>query len=403
MPAVIVVDNELKDSVKEYGQIIDSVNESVELSKTLQSFFNDQSKEIVDKPGLIKKIYETSTASNLTKLSDREFEPTFNLITYILSQLEGSFEKVLNKDSQVIQNLIECNPTKQPLLRDRKSIKSTTILSILNTFFNFLPETSSNRIHILTTILNTVEASNIDYSLIQEPIGNSLVLWLTQANATDEEIKSIFWKFINLDDKKSYKSLQLIKSFTSKHTLNLNELHKLIKFALLSSTTDVSFLVNNTVGGALKENSSDELVSLFTKYTRGELITSVPSSSGLSSEDVEQKSRILALGKYFIDNDNKNVFNYNEIPTALASSAKDFESLLINSIKAGVIEGKLNQVDQTFYLTRVHRFIIAGDEESVSKNWENVKNALVDWKNSLANIDDIVNTSRENIVNNNNN
>lgn len=403
MPSVIVVDNDLKDSVKEYGQIIDSVNESVDLSKDLQAFFNDQNNEIVDKPGLIKKIFETSAASNLTKLSDREFEPTFNLIIYILAQLEGSFEKVLSEDSQIIKNLIECNPTKQPLLRDRKSIKSTTILSILNTCFNFLPETSPNRIHILTTILNIVEESNIDYGLIQEPIGNSLVSWLVKANASDEQIKSIFWKFINLDDRKSNKSLQLIKSFTSNNTLNLNELHNLIKFALSSSTTDVSFLVNNNVAKALNENSNDELVSLFTNYTKGELISSVPSSSGLPTDEVEQKSRILALGKYFIDNDSKNVFNYSEIPSALAESAEDFESLLINSIKVGVIEGKLNQLDQTFYLTRVNRFILAGDEESISKNWENVKKVLVDWKNSLANIDDIVNTSRENIVNNNNN
>lgn len=384
--SVIVVDNDLKSSIKEYGQIIDTVNQNVEFSESLQAFFKEETNEIIKEDELLKTIYESTTQKNLTQLPDREFEPTFNLILHIYLQLNKSL------DAKIIDRLIACNPTEQPSLRDRKTIKSATILSVLNTIFNLLPETSSDRIYTLTKILDVVEASKLPFSLIQSSVGDNLVQWLTKANASEEEIKAIFWKFITLDSRFTLKSLQLIKSFTS--TYALIDLNLLIKFALSSDVVDVSFLINNNVAKALRE-SSNEYADVFTKYTRGELVTSVPSD--LPESLILSKSKILALAKFFAD-ENKSVYKYSDI--TLVSDSTELETLLINAIKAGVVEGKLNQLNETFYLTRVNRFIVAGADNSA--HWKNVRDVLVQWKNSVANIDDIVNTSRENIVNNNN-
>lgn len=72
--------------------------------------------------------------------------------------------------------------------------------------------------------------------------------------------------------------------------------------------------------------------------------------------------------------------------------------LLVEAIKAGVLEGKINQIDETFYLSRVNRFILAGEDEANAENWNLVKRALQQWLDSIRNIDDIVKATRENLV-----
>lgn len=395
MASVIVVDNELVDSVKEYGQIINAANQNTEFSSGLQAYVKDN--KITDKAQLLEYISTNSTSESFKKLSDREFEPTFNLLIHITTELGGS-DALANPQSLLLKALIETTPTTQPSLRDRKSIKSTSILSILNTIFNLLPPSSKNRIHILSQILNVLKISNIDYSVIEASIGTNLISWLKAAQADDAEVRSIFWDFVKLDTKYSEQSLQSIKNFTSVYQLNNAELNELVAFALSSEVVDVSFLVNKNVAAALVAHASDENVAMFNKYVNGELVT-VPSSSPLPAAHINSKSRILALAKFFSEqttaNPDKIIFQYSEIP--VVESSREFETLLVKAIKSGVIEGKLNQITETFYLTRVNRLILANQDNT--QHWNNVKKALQDWKTSLTNINEIVKASRENIVN----
>ncbi|KAF8001800.1 hypothetical protein HF325_004301 [Metschnikowia pulcherrima] len=399
MASVIVVENDLKDSVTEYSLIIDSVRQNTEFSSSLNEFLGD---EITDKKKLATIILKASSKEVLTSLSNKEFEPAFYLLAYLIKELEGlTIEQTLLRDSQIVSFLKECTPTQQPSLRDRKSLKPTTVLSTFNTFFNLLPPTSASRIDILQTILSIVSETQTSFELIQSSIGDNLVSWLKAANASDEQVRSLFWSFISLDKSFSQKALDLIKAFTSEFTLSLEEVHQLIIFALSSSIVDVSFLVNNNVASALAQNSSDELVKVFVAYTHGNILTSVPSPL---TEEVIYKSKILSLARFFVENEksHKNTFKYNDIPSELVSSTAAFERLLIDSIKAGVIEGKLNQVDESFCLIRVNRLILAGDEQKLAQDWEVVKATLLDWKHSLENINEIVVNAKDNIVNNNN-
>lgn len=395
MSSVIVVDNPLKDSVREYAQILDAANQSTEVSKELQTFFKEST---INSSGLLAAIY-TSSAS-LGKLSDKEFEPTFNLLIHIVSEV-SSAAALDDKASPLLKLLVDTVPTKQPSLRDRKSIKSTSILSCFNTYFNLLPETSSTRIYILHQIFNLIKVTNIEYSLVEENISKNLIGWAKLANASDAEIKALFWSFINLDTKFSSLSLKFIKSFTEAYTLGTAELLSLIRFSLSSETVDISFLVNNSVSKALAANADQELVTIFGKYINGEYTDLSSPVEGLDNDFVNSKSKILALAKYFASESSKNpskiTFSYSEIPN-VASSA-EFEILLVNAIKFGIIEGKLNQISETFYLSRVNKFILPGHDEENLKNWLDVKKALSDWKESLSNINDIVKSSRENIVN----
>ncbi|CAH2353058.1 hypothetical protein CLIB1423_09S01860 [[Candida] railenensis] len=395
MQSVIIVEQELKDSVKGYGQILDTANENKSRSESLDKYI-DQEGKITDKLGLSNEIFESIV--DLAKLSDKEFEPTFNLAVYILIELTGSMTEVLDKYPTLLTQLTNINPAKQPTLRDRKSIKASSILSLLNNIFNFLPETSKYRIEVVSKILSIVKDSQLNFNIVSQAIGQNLVQWLTTAGASEDEIRSIFWQFISLDNVEySLETLQVIKKFTSNYkVVKLEELHSLIDFAFKTEVVDVSFLVNSNVSEAIQQyKSSDELVALFDKYVHGEIIQS-PSQY----PSVTEKSKILALTKFFAESNGVFVFKYADFPSTLVSSPIELETLLIKSIKAGVIEGKLNQLNESFYLTRANRFVLAGSSEDNTKNWEAVEKVLHDWKNSLHNIKDIVNTSRENIVNN---
>lgn len=399
MASVFVVENDLKDSVAEYGQIIDTVAENNDFSASLKPHLDETSNQILKPAELASKLIAASSAATLTKLSDKEFEPAFYLLVYLLNELESvTFDQLVQKDSNVINLLIECTPAQAPSLRDRRSLKPTTILSIITTFFNYLPAESATRVYLVELILNTVSNSNIDFALVQSSVGDNMVGWLQSAGADDSVIKRLFWFFVRLDQNYTLKTLHLIKSFTSTYTVSLAELHELIQFALASSVVDVSFLVNNNVANALHENSSDELAQTFVEYTRGDLVTNAP---GTNPEKVRAKSRILALAKFFVASDDAgtNQFLYGDIPSELVSSPAEFETLLIDLIKAGVIEGKLNQVDETFYLVRVNRFVLAGDKEKIAHDWATVRQALVQWQDALHNINDIVQHAKDAIVN----
>lgn len=402
MASVIVVENDLKDSVKEYGQVIDGVNQNTEFSGSLAQYVPEGAEAISKGPELAALLLSASTKEILSSLSDKEFEPAFYLLVYILTKLENqTIEQLTAEDSQVISLLKSCTPTEQPSLRDRRSLKPTTIISIFNTLFNLLPASSPHRLQLINNILTVVSETDTSFALIQSSIGNNLVAWLKDAGASEAEIKKTFWFFISLDSAFSYESLQLIKTFTDQFKLSLEELRSLITFSLSSSVVDVSFLVNNNVAQAMKENSTDELVQAFTQYTHSELITSVPSTL---PEAIKHKSKILSLARFFVENGstNGNTFKYSEISKELAATPAEFEKLLVDAIKAGVIEGKLNQVDETFYSIRTNRFILAGDEEKLSKDWDSVKAAILEWKDALENINEVVLNAKENIVNNNN-
>lgn len=402
MSAVVIVENDLIDSVKEYGLIVDALNQNTDFSASLKAHFDANHDSISDKEALAQLIINSASPATLAQLLDREFEPTFNLVLYVVSQLKNvPYAALVGPDSVLLQHLVNATPTDPVSVRDRKLLRPTSILSVLNTVFNFVPETSAARVHILSQILEVVERGHIDFALVQGPLGGHLAEWLQTAGASEQQTTELFWRFVALDRRFSAPTLLHIKAFTGRHAVQLADLRRLVHFALSSETVDVSFLVNNNVAQALASNAADDLVRVFVQYTSGVLVDAVPES--LPQELVRSKSRILALARFFADNSTRSVFKYADVPSQLASLAQDFEQLLVTAIKAGVIEGKLSQVDQTFALTRVNRFVVAGNADSLAQNWENVKQVLIDWRIALDNISDVVNSTREDIVKGNSN
>ena len=70
MASVIVVDTELEDSIREYSQIIDSINKTTDFSTAIKSLlpeasWNQQELSTQIKQDLNKEILKVSTSENL--------------------------------------------------------------------------------------------------------------------------------------------------------------------------------------------------------------------------------------------------------------------------------------------------------------------------------------------------
>lgn len=388
MASVIVVDSELGDSVREYAGIIDAANQNNALAEAVAPFFPTKgTNEPTNRAELTKTIYAHLTPETYAKLLDKEYESLMNLLIHILINASRDFKLVIDSKDAPIYKLLQATvPAKQPSLRDRRVLKPTTIISVLNTLFNLLPESLATRVAILEYIFTVIDKLRLDFSLFEENIGHNLVQWLKAAQVPQGEIARVFWKFIALDTKHTVTLLHLINDFCKQFPLDLPQLHSLIDFVLALDVVDVSFLVNANVANAIAANKGDDKVALFDHYVRGEPVLLTPA--------VVAKSQILQVAKFFSDHPNQVEYSYSDIPVAQGAA---LEALLVQAIKAGVIEGKLDQVLEMFFLTRANKFIIAGTDHAA--DWATVKQALTQWKQALTGVNEVVKLTRESIVN----
>lgn len=380
--SVFVIDNDLASSVSELASIVDQIQESTDYSQSVLPLIDASSQEITDKSTLIDRIYYASSPEIMTKLNDKEFEPAFNLVVYILSELHGGLHQVFSaSNDKLLQNLLDSSPAQQLSLRDRKSIKATSILSELSLLFNLLPATSSFRTVVVQKIIDFVRTMKLDYSYLQS-FQTNLVPWLVQTGAEAATIRAIFYDFIELDSKSSLGSLKAIYNFTKQYEVSTKELERIIAFSLNSAIVDLSFMINTNLSSAITANSSAPTVQLFADYLAGKSLKSDQFPS------LEFKSSMLSLCKFF-ETAGKYDFSLQELP------AGTDEVLLINCIKYGLLEGKVDQVNDKFYLTRLNKFILG---DNVEKDVADVKQSLEAWKKSLIEVGSVVENFRENMA-----
>lgn len=402
MKTVFIVDEDLNECLKSFSDIVDRINQNNDFTQ----YLNNNELDLKDKnvcKEVITKVYSFLNSTLLKNLLDKEVESFFYQLIHILISLYDSTKVLEDINLKLYLTLMDLTLKEQPLLKDKKSIKITTIISIYNTIFNLMDETSRSRIFVIKQILNIVHSSNIGYILTKNKFGESLVSWLKTANATDEEIGEIFWFYINIDSKFNKKSLDLIKDFSLIFEINKKQLKNLIIFALKSDIIDVSFLITINIMKAINSNSDDHLVSIFLQYINGELLNLTDSELkeyNLKADFINSKSKILSLMVFFNKNvtderNKENIFSHKSIP--LVQSFEEFEFLIIGAIKAGVIEGRLNQVNQTFQLFKVNKFIFPNSIEN-QNIWVNVKNILQDWKSALSNNEELVDLTKKNMV-----
>ena len=112
------------------------------------------------------------------------------------------------------------------------------------------------------------------------------------------------------------------------------------------------------------------------------------SSENLREDVLERKMRLLTLTSIAASSSTRSI-PYAQIASALQVPSNDVEMWVIDVIRAGLVEGKLSQLNKTFLIHRsTHR--VFGD-----KQWVEVSGRLDTWRTSLEGVLAVVKGERE--------
>lgn len=152
-----------------------------------------------------------------------------------------------------------------------------------------------------------------------------------------------------------------------------------------------------TPGVIALEGSEPQLFQLFEVFAGGQLEDYVDfndendtwaEDNGINTDAAYRKIRLLTLTSLAASCADRSL-PYNTISRRLHVPEEDVELWVIDVIRAGLVEGKLSQLNQTFLIHRanVRNF---GEEE-----WKQVADRLSTWKDTLRGILEVVKNGRE--------
>ncbi|CDK25439.1 unnamed protein product [Kuraishia capsulata CBS 1993] len=388
MSFAIVLDRYFSESLSEYAVLLDAYTETTEYSEKFADLDENS-------PGVYQQVL--STLDVLNSLKDKDFEATYNLLIHILT-LSGEAESLI-KESGLLEKLVDLAPESDGLLaHSRSSVKATTIISVLSSIFNLIPETSALRIAILKDIILVTKKSSSASLLL--PITDNLKLWFEAAGASQDEVKVALVDLATLFAAEYPKeSLRLSKIIVTSLPNVTNEDATTLIGKVLSSgdITDIYSYASIPAVKALASGSEfdqkvSQLVTIcnsveLAQYEQFQTANSeVFAKLNVSPEQLYNRLRVLVISKWATK---KQTLPYSKISTELSIPEDQVEEYIINCIKAGVLEGKLNQSSQVFY---VHRVSVVGDFGL--EQWKLIRAKLNTWKGSLKAIKETVDQAK---------
>lgn len=376
----IVVDESWQESTAEYAAALDHLVEGSTFSEKLQKHISEDKPT----PALFQELLET--IDTLKSLRDSDFEPLFNLLIHTLT-FSQDFESLISQ-SQIISQLasIETKDARDFFNRDKKSIKSTTIISILSTIFNLVPSSSKFRVSILDAILSIIEKNQAFQLAV--PITESLKLWLTQAGASKEVIGDflfrVFSMYYNIDQTAAieFYNQQALQNASAEHRdafiIKCLSTEKVLDLRALSK----KFNDNAPVCELLKIYVSHDLQKLeqFGKSNLEKL--------DISFDALAYKLRILTVARLALQS---STLPYSQVSDELHINQDEVETCLIDAVNEGIISGRISQLEQVFYVYKVSVF-----GEFSKENWKTISSSLNTWSSTLKEVQSIISTADAN-------
>ena len=112
---------------------------------------------------------------------------------------------------------------------------------------------------------------------------------------------------------------------------------------------------------------------------------------GLDNSTLYRKMRLLTLASVAASTPSRSL-PYQQIAKALQIPSGDVEMWVIDIIRAGLVEGKLSQLNQTFLIHR-STYRVFGE-----KQWTEVQGRLDTWRSSLEGVLAVVRQEREKVI-----
>ncbi|MCJ1296770.1 hypothetical protein MMC34_008337 [Xylographa carneopallida] len=342
----------------------------------------------------LKKLVTGSAVLNAAP--EKEFIAAYNLLVHLVRQ-SPNLDKFLPKICQNLSAPITSSPSNGAELA----------LSVLTTIFNILPTDNETRYHVLMAILRVVRGSS-SFDALKSQLKN-IDLWIEQWEIDEEDQRKLYLSIAEIaqeasEDEQAYAYLLRALRTISVEEASSDEARMLsiraLKAALLHpSHFDFQDLTALDSIQALRKSDAlhFELLEIFNAELLDDYNDFADEHDGWIEEQIldtlvlYRKMRLLTLASLAASSQSRSL-PYQQISRALQIPSEDVEMWVIDVVRAGLVEGKLSQLNQTFLIHR-STYRVFGE-----KQWTEVQGRLDTWRSSLEGVLSVVRQEREKVI-----
>ncbi|KAF2178584.1 PCI-domain-containing protein [Zopfia rhizophila CBS 207.26] len=383
---------ELTDELAQYidnlkkSQNDESSNVQAECAQLLQENKKDD---------VLKKLVMGSQALN--QAPEKEFIAAYNLLIHLVRQSPnvGMFLPRI------------CNHLTAPITSSPAN-GAGLALSILSTIFNTLSPTNDMRYNVLLTILRVIRSSSNFDTL--RPQLKQLDQWLEAWEMEEDDSRKLYLAVSDVaaeagEDEQAYtyliRALRTIPSDEASsqeaRELSLRALKSALDhpnhydFQDLTDLDSIQALRNSDpIYFQLLEIFNSDLLEDFNDFKDEH--DGWIEQSGLDASALNRKMRLLTLASLAASTGQTRSLPYAQIAKELQIPASDIEMWVIDVIRAGLVEGKLSQLNQTFLIHR-STYRVFGENQ-----WREVASRLDMWRNSLVGVLQVIQSEKARFV-----
>ncbi|AOA62825.1 hypothetical protein PP7435_CHR2-0126 [Komagataella phaffii CBS 7435] len=372
----IVVDGTIEDSIYEYGVVLDTLLKSKPKYDELFHNVTEAGEELSSKV--------TETLDSFYLLDDRQFEPIFNLAFHLLTSSNSDIESVLEK-TQLVNKIVQIEEkVQQEDSKSRKLIEPTSLVSVLTTVFNSLPENSATRLDLLNAIVGLLERNKLQYLIT--PTLLDIFYESAKALGTSESSSEVLFNLYRVGN---ISDVSFVKKVILNFSVDVKHINEFLTDALNNEKLlDLSEYINIE-----KVSSADSaLLDLLKIYTSVDLeafnkfdFTTVPS---VNKSAVLSKLHSLVIAQLASAN---STLKFADIASALSVEREAVPDFVINTIYMGSIQARIDQPNELVYINKVN-ILTAFD----LAQWEAVRASLQAWKGCLNEVRSNINSNKKN-------
>ena len=377
------------DSIKGEGSTVAS-----DITPLLADPEKSEQPQQTDKDAVLKKLVTASSVLN--GAPERELQAAYNLLIHLISQAEEP-DRYLAPVCKYLTQPITSSPH-----------NGTGIaLGILATLFNTIQPDDDTRYHVLLAIVEVMKNSG-NYETLQPQL-KSLESWISEWEMEPHESRKLYLAISSAasaaneyEDSYTYllqalRTLQDDSSSTEARDLSLKALKAALQNDKHFDFQDLTAL--DSIQALRKTDPTwSELLELFSAENYDDLQdfkeanSSFRSDSGLDEDALDRKMRLLTLASLAAQASQTRTLPYSTIAKALNVPSEDVEMWVIDSIRSGLVEGKLSQQKQEF-LIHHSTYRVFGENQ-----WREVASRLETWKSSLVNVLAVIMSQKEEFI-----
>ncbi|KAJ6043470.1 uncharacterized protein N7446_001670 [Penicillium canescens] len=412
MPApttTLLIEGSFTELADEFAQYIDALRKEGSLQSEIAPLLEplrqqEQSEgeaDLKQRDEVLKKLVASATA--LSAAPEKEITSSYNLLVHLVHQ---------SSDADVFLPRI-CTYLAKPITTSPQFGASLAI-SILSTIFNTLSATDSSQYHVLLAIVAVIRqsGSGLAFEALKPQLSSQLPTWLASWELDSDDTRKLHIAIAEASTAAGDEELAQSHVIQALQTIDAADVSKpesrelavrALATALRRPTVfDFAPLTATDAVQALRSSDSTlfELLEIFTADTLDAyetFVSATPLSSisggvlAESADALQTKMRLLTLTSLAASTPSRSL-PYASIASALRVPASDVEMWVIDTIRAGLVEGKLSQLKSEFLVHRA-TYRVFGE-----KQWSEVQGRLMVWRRSLENVLTVIRSERERFV-----